>query len=154
MHQPKGHGSAVDPSDDTLSLRGTTKDVIHTKREIFKEIHLYFDAIGFTSAFILQGKLIYQELKRIYPDIGWNEPLLADISGKWRYFVWQLDEVRNLTIPRWITGLMEESVMEMHIMCDVSKDAYGTVMRHLHHCSVRKSCIVRYGKKSSYFEYL
>ena len=77
---------------------------------------------------MLRRKLIYQELNRKYPDIGWDEPLPEDVSGKWRYFVWQLDEVRNIAIPCWFMQLTEESVVEIHVMCDTSKVAYGAVV--------------------------
>ena len=60
-------------SEDMLSLRESTKDIINTKQGILKETHSYFDPLGFTSAFILRGKLINQELNRnIWISYGMN----------------------------------------------------------------------------------
>ena len=87
----------------------------------------FFDPIGFTSPFLLKGKLIYKECITLFPGLSWDAPLPPKILGKWKYFMNQLEGIRKLTIPRWCTGVNDSSDIELHVFCDASSQAYGAV---------------------------
>ena len=88
-------------------------------------LHSFFDIIGFTSPFLLRGKLIYQTCLVSFPDLGWDDVLPPVIMGKWKYFVNQLQGLHKLEIPRWYNGLSMASEVTLHVFCDASAQAYG-----------------------------
>ena len=114
------------PATDTLSLATKKSNTItNTRSSMLSDLHSFFDPIGFTSPFLLRGKLIYQTCLTSFPDLGWDETLPPRIMGKWRYFVNQLQGLHKLEIPRWCTGLTMASDVTLHVFCDASAQANG-----------------------------
>ena len=109
-------GLQWDPVNDTLTL--STKNhstTVYTHRGMLSHLHSFFDPIGFTSPFLLKGKLIYQECINLFPDLSWDAPLPPAILEKWKYFMNQLEGIRKLKIPRWCTGMNDSSNLELHV---------------------------------------
>jgi hypothetical protein len=94
-------GLQWEPAKDTLTL--ATKDaasLVHTRRGMLSYLYSFFDPIGFTSPFLLRGKLIFKECNTLNPGLSWDAPLPPNILGKWKYFTGQLEGLRRLTVLR------------------------------------------------------
>ena len=124
---PWDHGTSVGPHNrHSLSLATKNHEVMtNTRRGMLSDLHSFFDRIGFTSPFLLRGKLIYQTCLNSFPDLGWDEVLPPRILGKWKYFINQLQGLRKLKIPWWCTGLNTASDVTLHVFFDASSQAYG-----------------------------
>ncbi|XP_029666087.1 uncharacterized protein LOC115237287 [Formica exsecta] len=81
----------------TLQLPPTKKI---TKRSILSTIAKLFDPLGLLSPVIIKAKIIIQELWSVKLD--WDDPLPSLISNRWTAFVEQLQEMPNLSFPRWL----------------------------------------------------
>jgi ribonuclease HI len=46
---------------------------------------------------------------------------------RWNNFTDQLEGVRKLAVPRWLTGMNEDSNITLHVFCDASVAAYGAI---------------------------
>ena len=93
-------GLQWDPSTDCLSLY--TKNhppLVQTRRGMLSQLHSFFYPIGFTSPFLLKGKLMYKECSTLFPGVGWDDTLPSPKTlGRWKYFMNQLEGIRTLTI--------------------------------------------------------
>ena len=122
-------GLQWDPTTDYLSLATKNQQVMtNTRRGMLSDLHSFFDPIGFTSPFLLRGKLLYQTCLTSFPDLGWDDVLPPKILGKWKYFINQLQGIRRLKIPWWCTGLTNSSDVILYVFCDASSQAYGAVV--------------------------
>ena len=97
------------------------------KRGILSALHSFFDPHGFTTPFLLRGKLVNQQCLAASSDLGWDAQLPCKIVGKWNYFLRRLKNLCKLELTRWFTNLTKESNVTLHVFCDASKDAYGAV---------------------------
>ena len=146
-HVHETMGLQWDPTTDALSLATKkSKAITNTRRGMLSDLHSFFDPIGFTSPFLLRGKLIYQTCLVSFPDLGWDDVLTPRIMEKWKYFVNQLQGLCKLKIPRWCTGLSTASDVTLHVFCDVSAQAYGAAAYFVNENCMSfilvKSCVV------------
>ncbi|XP_071037206.1 uncharacterized protein [Parasteatoda tepidariorum] len=58
--------------------------------------------------------------------IDWDELLPPSIASRWSKWIIDLPHLSNIRIPRWI-GISSADV-NIHVFCDVSERAYGTVL--------------------------
>ena len=64
-------GLQWDPATDTLSLATKmSKAITDIRRGMLGDLHSFSDPIGFTSPFLLRGKLIYQTCLTSFLDLG------------------------------------------------------------------------------------
>ena len=96
-----------------------------TKRQLSSLSSKIFDPMGLLAPVVLQFKMLFQQLWiRV---ANWDDPVPEDINTDWRAAMESLLHLQQLSIPRW-TGALPEQPLELHIFCDASKKAYGTVV--------------------------
>jgi len=119
-------GAVWDVETDTLGFRSVVSQKPLTRRGILSILSSVYDPLGFLSPYILNAKVIVQELCR--QQIGWDDPVPPDILPQWSEWVASLTHVESVKIPRCIKPPYVESVRyELHHFCDASTTAYGTV---------------------------
>ena len=59
--------------------------------------------------------------------VGWDVPLSDVIQSQWRLFYYELQRIQEIRIPRWLE-VTSVSEMQIHVYCDASAKAYGTVI--------------------------
>ncbi|XP_014667636.1 PREDICTED: uncharacterized protein LOC106809165 [Priapulus caudatus] len=121
-------GVVWDPESDLLKYKvkpvRTKENELMTKRNVLSELAKIFDPIGFTSAFIIRGKILMQELWQI--GIGWDDALSTEVTNEWRKFFTQLEKLDGISFNRCLmpkasrpTGIV--------VFCDASEAAFGAV---------------------------
>ena len=100
---------------------------VRTKRELLKQIAVIYDPIQFLAPLLITGKMLLQ--RAWLAGCSWDDQLpseLMEASTKW------IDELANLSEVRLTRCLRSRPNVEienttLHVFCDASKDAYGTV---------------------------
>ena len=88
-----------------------------------------YDPIGFAVPVILKGELLMKEILSNTTALGWDDPIPANFKEPWDSWVQSLSELERVSIPRPYSELsyMDSEARLVHIFCDASKDAIGTV---------------------------
>ena len=98
----------------------------NTKRGILSATNSVFDPLGLAAPYVINAKLIIQELWR--RQVKWDDELPNDILKKWRSWKEGLKTSRAITIPRWYGFHRDECQnVQLHVFCDASEIAYGAV---------------------------
>ena len=118
---------------DVLTFKDDNSDLdrIVTKRGFVKRLAAVFDHFGFLSPFIVQGKMLLQELW--IAGVNWDEPSPTELSQKLRKWVAQFDLLSSITVPQNL--LIQNAIAKtLHVFSDVSEKAFRTVvyMRSVH----------------------
>lgn len=113
-------------SDDTLScvVKDFDCEETLTKRKILSIANGIFDPIGFTSPVMLIPKMILQKSWTL--KLSWDEPLPEDISKEFRKWCKTLKMLQDIRIPRWVLQTDKKGVVQLHVFCDASQNAYAT----------------------------
>ena len=136
--------SVIDPSDSKvlgmswsqsndvlmLSFKNHKQVVLNTKRKILKMLGQLFDPIGIVTSFVITLKIIFQRLWT-FP-LDWDDLIpksLEDEASDWCRNLMRL----TLSIPRRyfdesLSALAESGSLQMHVFCDASLRAYGSVV--------------------------
>lgn len=94
-----------------------------TKRSTLSSIAKLFDPLGFLSPIIVMAKIF---MKRVWsPKISWDKPLPNELIEEWKKLISKTKTAQKITIPRWIKSA---NLMELHVFCDASKEAYDIVI--------------------------
>ncbi|XP_055715140.1 uncharacterized protein LOC129809350 [Phlebotomus papatasi] len=96
-----------------------------TKREVLAWVASLYDPLGLIGPTVVYRKLIIQRLWK--ENVGWDHSIPDDILVEWNRYAHALPAIKNLTVPRWISGLPCSSYKEIHVFTDASSYAYGTV---------------------------
>ncbi|XP_049329393.1 uncharacterized protein LOC111189354 [Astyanax mexicanus] len=115
---------------DTLSYKHRRVDSsVVTMRTIYKILASQYDPLGYIVPYTTRAKLLVQRLwdkKR-----GWDDPQLPEeLLTAWRRWEAELDDLQSIHIPRCYTSPEMDhpsSVREIHVFCDASEQAYGSV---------------------------
>ena len=120
-------GIAWRMNSDQFCIEASTKDKPLTRRGLLSTIGSVFDPIGIVSPFVLQGKLILQELCKL--DFQWDENIPEHLANKWEKWLQSLDAVQNVTIQRSIkpSDVEGKVVYQLHHFSDASTTVYATV---------------------------
>lgn len=112
--------------DDTFNFNVSLKDLPSTRRGILSVIASLYDPLGFVAPFVLQGKIILQELCR--RGIGWDEQLPDELRSRWEEWKNGLQKLKEVTIPRCYhpNAYGEISRTELHPFSDTSNTGYGS----------------------------
>lgn len=98
-------------------------------RTIYSMLARLYDPLGFLIPFTTQVKVIVQHLWDRARD--WDDPSLpADILYAWHTWEDELPRLPEIILPRCYTSPSLEhpsSVRNIHIFCDASEKAYGSV---------------------------
>jgi hypothetical protein len=97
---------------------------VGTKRQFISFSAKFFDPTGLISPVMVPAKTLYQKLWE--KNLGWDDPLPADVSKEIRVWINQLQHLSLLQFPRLVGAISTEILgIELHIFSDASQDALG-----------------------------
>ena len=98
---------------------------ILTKRSILGRVAAVFDPLGLASPFKVRAKILIQDLWSM--GLGWDEPITREISVRVKEWFLELEELKEIKVPRSLRKPKVEKSTSVHTFVDTSKDAYGAV---------------------------
>lgn len=115
---------------DTISYRyRPTESTEITMRNIYRTLASQYDPLGYLIPYTTRAKLIVQRLWDKKRD--WDDPNLPpDLLQTWTEWEAELPSLSHIAFPRSYTGPAkdkETSQQDIHIFCDASERAYGSV---------------------------
>ena len=110
---------------DNLGFQIVLQDKPPTKRGILSIISSINDPLRLAAPFMLQGKLIMQQLCKGKNE--WDSPLQKEIEVQWESWKINLPQLQTISVPRCITPNDFENIesLSIHHFCDASTIAYG-----------------------------
>ena len=72
-----------------------------------------FDPLGFTQPFVLQLKLIIQELCRL--GLSWDEEVPINVKRDWNKWLSGIKDISNFNFPRCVVKNNAYKSAEMHV---------------------------------------
>ncbi|KAK7891694.1 hypothetical protein WMY93_023657 [Mugilogobius chulae] len=100
-----------------------------TLRVIYKILASQYDPLGYLIPFTTRAKVVVQQLWA--KNREWDDPdLPADLLQTWKEWERELPELPNIMLPRCYTSReldSTSSIRDLHIFCDASEKAYGSV---------------------------
>ncbi|XP_062703587.1 uncharacterized protein LOC134286039 [Aedes albopictus] len=94
-----------------------------TKRIVLSDIARLFDPLGLVGPVVVQAKLFMQQLWR--EGKTWDDELSDSAQQLWAEFRQNLQDIANLSVPRWVLATPSVVSVELHGFCDASTRAYG-----------------------------
>ena len=91
-------GVLWDTETDKFGFRVTLKQKSWTRRGLLSIISSVYDPLGFATPFLLQGKLLIQQLCK--ENLGWDETIPDNIQRQWTKWERQLKELERLSVDR------------------------------------------------------
>ncbi|XP_062713829.1 uncharacterized protein LOC134290668 [Aedes albopictus] len=127
-------------SDEFLFCQSaSSEDSAVTKRQLFSEVAKMFDPLGLLAPITVLAKRLMQQT---WADkIDWDESLSDDLLRDWLRLRNSLVAVRDIKIPRPVTGPAYES-LELHGFADASGIAYGACL-YVRSILPNDRCVVR-----------
>ncbi|XP_061725398.1 uncharacterized protein LOC133531282 [Cydia pomonella] len=112
-----------------VNFRNTPEDVLNgqklpTKRQVTSSAMSIFDPIGYVSPISVLGKALMQEVWRT--GIDWDTPIPVSLAPAWRSFIENVQQLRDLEIPRHVPAFNREAYM--HVFCDASEKIYAAAV--------------------------
>ena len=110
---------------DVISFPVSSCDQSHctwTKRVLLQCIAVLFDPLGLISPYVLQGKLILQELWKL--GVAWDDVLASRLSSIIEQWWGDRHKLSDLHFPRWLGG-GDGGKVSVHMFCDASERAFG-----------------------------
>ncbi|XP_037823160.1 uncharacterized protein LOC119611586, partial [Lucilia sericata] len=98
---------------------------IITKRRVLSDISRIYDPIGWLSPVLIKMKIFMQKLW--IKGVNWDEDLPSDLKAEWLQLQHQVENIRDLQIPRWFNFNVEDRI-ELHGFADSSELAYSTAI--------------------------
>ncbi len=96
---------------------------------IYRILASQYDPLGYLIPYTTRAKIIVQCLWDKKRD--WDDPCLpADPLQTWTEWEEELPALQNIVLPRCYSSPIKDSLTslgEMHVFCDASKRAYGSV---------------------------
>ncbi|XP_021959868.1 uncharacterized protein LOC110855787 [Folsomia candida] len=120
-------GLIWDKYEDTLSCdikMGNLPDKF-TKRSVLSMVHKVYDPIGFSCPALIKPKMLLQ--KAWERKTGWDEPLPMEEAKEFKKWCEELPHLKSIHLPRFMK-LESTRVLQMHVFCDASQDAYAAVV--------------------------
>ena len=99
---------------DTLNVKYSNKSHPNTKRGILSHISSIFDPLGSLVPFLLERKLIIQELWK--EKIEWDNKISETLNNRWITWKQQWEHEDLIKIPRWY-GFHDNNAnaIELHV---------------------------------------
>ncbi|KAK9513134.1 hypothetical protein VZT92_026696 [Zoarces viviparus] len=118
-------GVRWDVERDSFSFKVSLDEKPATRRGILSIVASLYDPLGFLAPFILQGKMVLQEMCQ--KGISWDEPLPSELKPRWESWVKDLANLEKIQIPRCFTPENFGKVLkvELHHFSDASSQGYG-----------------------------
>ena len=113
--------------NDCFGFRITLKDKPVTRRGILSTVSSIYDPLGFASPFLLQGKLILQQL--CADQKGWDDELSSEQRMSWEKWRTNLPKLELIKVNRCIkpSGFGNVTKVSLHHFSDASEITYGQV---------------------------
>ena len=119
-------GIVWDVIRDYFIFRFNPTEVTNTKRGILRLVSSLFDPLGFLTPFIVVAKILLQMLWR--EDLGWDDEISGAPLDLWRRWLLCSKDIPSFEVPRcYLGGREPRSEIQLHLFCDASESAYGTV---------------------------
>ena len=114
-------------ASDQFGFSIVIKDRPATRRGILSIISSVYDPLGFAAPFILNAKLILQDLCR--NKYGWDDKIPDEFLHRWQVWLQELPKLEQLTIDRCFKSpdLGEITSCQLHHFSDASQQGYGAV---------------------------
>ena len=127
VHIERALGVGWDIISDVFGYKIAIKERPATRRGILSVVSSIYDPLGFVSPFVLQAKIILQDLCR--SNIGWDEPIPKDALHRWQNWLATLPELERIFVNRCLkpADFGEIASSELHTFSDASQKAYGAV---------------------------
>ena len=106
-----------------LNLPEKTENM--TKRKVLSEIARLYDPMGWIAPVVMNAKVLIQDLWK--SGLKWDDNLSNKITQEWFAFRDDLDNVRGMSIPRWLKTKREDHV-ELHAFADASQTGYAAAV--------------------------
>ena len=98
-----------------------------TKRSLLRLSTKIFDPLGFLSPFVIQLKLLFQQLR--VDKINWDYPLEGLALSEWKKLLNELEALSEIRIQRYYLNPNKKIVTsQLHGFCDASTRAYAAVI--------------------------
>ena len=98
-----------------------------TKGSVLRLSAKIFDPLGFLSPFIVQLKILFQQL--CVDKTNWDHPLKEQTLEEWNKLLSDLEVLSKIRIPRYCISFTKEMVTcQLHGFCDASTWAYAAVV--------------------------
>lgn len=110
---------------DDFQFRVTVKERPLTRRGVLSTVASIYDPLGFVAPFILQGKLLLQQMCR--DKVSWDEPLPEELRTQWELWLQDLQNLSNVKIKRCYIPerFTDVKKYELHHFSDASVIGYG-----------------------------
>ena len=127
MPKVRALGVVWDLSLDRIGGSVNIGKVPTTKRGLLSLIASVYDPLGILSPFVVEGRIIMQELCR--NALRWDEDIPDIMLSKVKHWIEKVELCNSVSIPRCIKPLRWEdrSSIQLHVFSDASSFAYGTV---------------------------
>ena len=127
----KALGISWEVKQDVFKIKIDVKqEEVVTRKIMLKVIASRYDPLGLVSPCVVTGRMLFQEATRL--KIGWEEAVPDHIAMRWKKWIEELDELKNVSFPR---CMKKEGVRyEVHNFSDASEKGYGC-------CSYLKSIL-------------
>ena len=96
-----------------------------TKRSFLSSIATVFDPLGLLSPFIVQAKMVLQDIWLVGSD--WDEQLPEEITAKIMNWYEDLQSIQKILVPRCLRRSSKPTDVTLHFFCDASILAYAAV---------------------------
>ncbi|KAL7872550.1 hypothetical protein SRHO_G00075330 [Serrasalmus rhombeus] len=118
-------GVQWDPQSDHFKFSGSLKEQPATRRGVLSTVASLYDPLGFVAPFVLNGKMILQEMCRW--GTGWDDNMGDELQPKWERWRKDLAILNQVTIPHSYTpvGFGKITKTELHHFSDASTRGYG-----------------------------
>ncbi|XP_043990554.1 uncharacterized protein LOC122841353 [Gambusia affinis] len=130
----------ADPQESTLGLRWhCPSDTLGYKyrqpvtseptlRNVYRVLASQYDPLGYIIPYTTRAKVLIQALWR--HDQQWDEPITGELLSVWQNWEIELPHLQHVSMPRCyipVTASAEPSNVSLHVFCDASEKAYGSV---------------------------
>ena len=114
-------------SSDSFGFTIVIKDRPATRRGLLSIVSSVYDPLGFVAPFILNAKLILQDLCR--KKFSWDDPIPDDYLQRWQAWLQELPKLEQLQIDRCFKPLNSEEATsyQLHHFSDASQQGFGAV---------------------------
>jgi hypothetical protein len=126
-HLERALGVHWNVTNDEFVFQISVKDKPPTRRGILSIVSSVYDPLGFAAPFILQAKLIMQDLCR--KNLGWDDEIPKEDLSRWQDWLKELPKLEQLAVKRCFQprDFGEISSCELHHFSDASQKGYGAV---------------------------
>ncbi|XP_055623324.1 uncharacterized protein LOC129766751 [Toxorhynchites rutilus septentrionalis] len=101
-------------------------EIVPTKREMLRVVMSIYDPLGLVASFVIEGKVIVQEVWRA--KIDWDDKISGKVFCRWKQWLGVLHDLDRVKIPccyfpSYHVGSFD--TLQLHIFVDASEEAFA-----------------------------